>query len=95
VVVDQRDDMLAVGEPPESLYLEVGFTLLLDALAQQVLHCIEPAAAVFYQVYCAKASLGDLLQDEHLLVSHLGSHVRHAGLGDVEDRLGQGGCEAE
>jgi len=79
--------MLA-AEPPESLHL--------DALAQQVLHCIEPAAADFRQVYCAEASLGDLLQDEHLLVSHLGSgtyfhgapcswHVRHAGLGDVED----------
>jgi hypothetical protein len=58
---------------------------------------IEPAAAAVYrQVYCAEASIGDLLQDEHLLVSHLGSgthfhgapcswHVRHAGLGDVED----------
>ena len=85
VVVDQRDDMLAVGEPPESLYLEVGFTQLLDALAQQVLHCIEPAAAaaVFCQVYCAEASLGDLLQDEHLLVSHLGSGIHlHGPLAD-------------
>jgi hypothetical protein len=79
VVVDQGDVILAVAESPESLHLEVGFTQLLDALAQQVLHRIELAAAVFRQVYCAETSLSDLLQDEHLLVSHLGSGIHLHG----------------
>jgi hypothetical protein len=85
VVVDQGDVILAVAESPESLHLEVGFKhkQLLDALAQQVLRRIELAAAVFRQVYCAETSLSDLLQDEHLLVSHLGSGIHlHGPLAD-------------
>ena len=75
--------ILTVAESPESLHLEVGFTQLLDALAQQVLHRIELAAAVFRQVYCAETSLSDLLQDEHLLVSHLGGGIHlHGPLAD-------------